>query len=65
VEKTLVAAPAFYLPEKHLHGRGEDFWREAKPIAKQETPPWAWRRHDVDTGSTVSIGNTSTGVEKT
>ena len=44
VEKTTTMCSSQSQSQKHLHGRGEDFKNQPKPIPGRETPPRTWRR---------------------
>ena len=65
VEKTEGQRSRRTLPEKHLHGRGEDAKKHPKALSFVETPPRTWRRLKAVIEFIRRIGNTSTDVEKT
>ncbi len=50
---------------KHPHMRGEDNSRIGDSIGRQETPPHAWGRHDLNTIHQNLLRNTPTCVGKT
>ena len=65
MEKTRRKGRAPGLPQKHLHGRGEDAKRQKAGVSGVETPPRTWRRHPFFFVPYVKFRNTSTDVEKT
>ena len=65
VEKTFRVASCTDRPQKHLHGRGEDFRTFTRLLQTRETPPRTWRRPPGYRRKGGVRGNTSTDVEKT
>ena len=52
-------------PEKHPHGRGENFVVKITPLQPIETPPRAWGKPLNTVVVVLFNGNTPTGVGKT
>ncbi len=65
VGKTQVRAKDFMLQQKHPHVRGEDLRLLTPQVHHKETPPRAWGRLNVDTGTASVSRNTPTCVGKT
>ena len=64
VEKIVVADVGRKGDWKHLHVRGEDYWRKKELFDDKETPPRAWRRFHIYNALRSFLRNTSTCVEK-
>ncbi len=52
-------------PQKHPHGRGEDYQDPIDDSLTVETPPRAWGRPNDGCEPRMGFGNTPTGVGKT
>ena len=65
MEKTLGPPDPPVEAQKHLHGRGEDFYDGGEPTSPWETPPRTWRRRSRIPTLGFESRNTSTDVEKT